>query len=567
MHPLYRVVLLALLVPAGLSAQTAPLPLKHAPAPTSPEITAADLMTRLYIYADDSTMGRRGGTIYNLKATDYIAGEARAMGLVPAGDSGTYLQTVPLMRETIDTNSTLVVAGVTLKVFDDFLPRRLRAGPARSLDGAPVVFAGALDGTDTFAAEVVRGALVVVAPPRAAGPNTRGQLGALLTRFKDAAAIALPGLERFPPQFRGALRQPSLTMGGPAGPDSSPLFLQVTTAAAERLLGAPLDSAKLGATGRTVQSHLAFTSEAAPARNVVAIVPGRDPKLRGEYVAIGAHNDHIGFNTNPVDHDSLRIWNHIVRPEGADDGGKQATPAQQALADSLLAVWRAAHPGSSRKDSIDNGADDDGSGTVSVLEIAQKIVSLSTKPKRSILFVWHTGEELGLLGSRWFSDHPTVPRDSIVAQLNIDMIGRGDADDEVGRTKNGAPIHGGPDYLQLVGSRRLSKELGDLVETVNLEDHHGIAFDYSIDANGHPANIYCRSDHYSYARFGIPVVFFTTGIHSDYHQVTDEPQYIDYAHMARVASLIEDIAVHVADLDHRVVVDQPKPDPNAACRQ
>ncbi len=566
MQPLHRAVLLALLVPAGLSAQTAPPPLKHAPAPTSPEITAADLMTRLYIYADDSMMGRRGGTIYNLKATDYIAGEARAMGLLPAGDSGTYFQTVPLMRETVDTSSTLTVAGTTLRVFDDFAMRRLRAGAARPLDGAPVVYGGPLGGTDSLPPEVVRGALIVFGPPRVAGPTTRLQLGALLSRFGTAAGIAMPGLERLPPQFRSSERQPQLSMGGPAR-DTVPLFLQVTTAAAARLLGTALDSVTVGPTGRTVQAHLVIDRESAPARNVVAIVPGRDRKLRGEYVAIGAHNDHLGFNSSPVDHDSLRIWNHIVRPEGADDGGKQATPAQQALADSLLAAWRAAHPGASRKDSIYNGADDDGSGTVSVLEIAQKIVSLHTRPKRSILFVWHTGEELGLLGSRWFTDHPTVPRDSIVAQLNIDMIGRGDAEDEVGRTKEGTPIHGGPDYLQLVGSRRLSKELGDLVETVNRDDHHGLVFDYSIDANGHPANIYCRSDHYSYARYGIPVVFFTTGIHSDYHQVTDEPEYIDYAHMARVASLIEDIAVHVADLDHRVVVDQPKPDPNATCRQ
>ena len=566
MRLLNRVALVALLAPASLSAQTAPLPLKHQPAPTSPEITAADLMTRLYIYADDSMMGRRGGTPYNLKATDYIAAEARAMGLVPAGDSGTYFQTMPLVRESIDTNSTLVVAGTTLKLLDDFLPRRLRGGPIRSLDGAAVVFGGALDGTDTLAAEVVRGALVVVALPRVAGPNARGQFTGALNRFRGAAGIALPGLERVPPQFRSALRQPSLTMGG-TGADSSPLFLQVTTAAAAQLLGASLESAKVGATGRTIQAHLVFVREAAPARNVVAVVPGRDTALRGEFVAIGAHNDHIGFNTTPVDHDSMRIWNHVVRPEGADDGGKQATPAQQAAVDSLFATWRAAHPGTSRKDSIDNGADDDGSGTVSVLEIAQKIASLGVKPKRSILFVWHTGEELGLLGSRWFTDHPTVARDSIIAQLNIDMIGRGAAADEVGRTKEGAPIHGGPDYLQLVGSRRLSKELGDIVEAVNREGHHGLALDYSIDANGHPANIYCRSDHYSYARYGIPVVFFTTGIHSDYHQVTDEPQYIDYEHMARVASLIEDLAVHVADLDHRVVVDQPKPDPNAACRQ
>jgi hypothetical protein len=561
-----RAILLVLLAPAGLAAQTAPLPRTHAPAPTSPEITAADLMTRLYVYADDSLMGRRAGTVYDLKATDYIAHEARAMGLVPAGDSGTFFQTVPLVRESVDTSSTLIVAGATLRVFDDFLPRRLRGGPGRSLDGAPVVFGGTLGGPDSLPADVVRGALVVVAPPRAAGPGTRRQLGALLARFGAAAGIALPGLENLPPRYRSALRQPSLTMAG-VSTDTSPLLLQVTSAAAAQLVGGPLESAPVGATGRIVQAHLVFHAEPAPARNVVAIVPGSDPRLRGEYVAIGAHNDHIGFTADPVDHDSLRIWNHIVRPEGADDGGKQATPAQQALADSLLGAWRAAHPGSARLDSIDNGADDDGSGTVSVLEIAQKIAALGVKPKRSILFVWHTGEELGLLGSRWFTDHPTVPLDSIVAQLNIDMIGRGDADDEVGRTKEGTPIHGGPGYLQLVGSRRLSTELGDLVETVNREDHHGLRFDYSIDANGHPANIYCRSDHYSYARYGIPVVFFTTGIHSDYHQVTDEPEYIDYRHMARVASLIEDIAVHVADLDHRVVVDHAKPDPNAACRQ
>jgi hypothetical protein len=520
----------------------------------------------LYIFADDSMMGRRGGTVYNLKATDYIANEARRMGLEPAGDSGTYFQTVPLVRTTTDTASTLEVAGATLKAYQDFAPLVLRGVP-RSLDGAPVVYGGPIDGTETLPADVVRGALVVMGPARNPGPSARLSLRSLLPRFGTAAGLAFPGLERVPAQARANERAPRLSMGGPAPAESSLALLQVTTAAAERLLGAPLDSAKVGATGRTVRARMIYQTEPAPARNVVAIVRGRDQKLRGEYVAIGAHNDHIGFTSNPVDHDSLRIWNHLVRPEGADDGGKQATPAQQAQADSLLAVWRAAHPGTSRQDSIDNGADDDGSGTVSVLEIAQHIASLRTKPDRSILFVWHTGEELGLLGSRWFTDHPTVPRDSIVAQLNIDMIGRGDADDEVGRTKDGTPIHGGPDYLQLVGSRRLSTELGDLVETVNREDHHGLVFDYSIDANGHPANIYCRSDHYSYARFGIPVVFFTTGIHSDYHQVTDEPEYIDYAHMARVASLIEDIALHVADLDHRVVVDHPRPDPNAACRQ
>ncbi len=557
-----RVALAALLFPAALAAQTM-LPRTHTPRPTVSAITAGDLMTRLYIYADDSMMGRRAGTPDNLRATAYIEAEVRRMGLVPAGDSGGYFQNLPLVRETIDSTSTLAVDGTVFKVFDDFLPQRFGAGTPRSLDGVRAVYGGTLDKADSFPAEQAAGRLVIFKPPR---PGTRINERALLEHFPRATGLALPGLEGIPPQFKSFLRRPRVTLGEP-GPESTLAVLTLTTAAAGRLLGVPLDSAKLGATGPAIQAHMVVSSTPAPARNVVAIVRGSDPALKNEYVAIGAHNDHIGFNRTPVDHDSLRIWNHVVRPEGADDAGKQATPAQQAQVDSLLAAFRAAHPGSERLDSIDNGADDDGSGTVSVLEIAEQIASLRVKPRRSILFVWHTGEELGLLGSRWFTDHPTVPRDSIVAQLNIDMIGRGDATDEVGRTKEGTPIHGGPNYLQLVGSRRLSTEVGDLVERVNRDDHHDLQLDYSIDANGHPANIYCRSDHYEYARYGIPVVFFTTGIHSDYHQVTDEPEYIDYEHMAKVASLIEDVAVHVADLDHRVVVDHPKPDPNAACRQ
>jgi hypothetical protein len=304
-----------------------------------------------------------------------------------------------------------------------------------------------------------------------------------------------------------------------------------------------------------------------PARNVVAVLPGSDKTLKGQYVAIGAHNDHIGMNGVAVDHDSMRIFLHEVRPGGAEDGGRQATPEQQAKVNADLAAWRTAHPDTSRPDSISNGADDDGSGSVSVLEIAEKFAAMKQKPKRSIIFVWHVGEEKGLLGSHWFTDHPTVPRDSIVAQLNMDMVGRGDSWDVTGASGDGAVLRGNPNYLQIVGSRRLSTELGDIIEKVDAAGKHGIVFDYSMDSNGHPMNIYCRSDHYEYARYGIPIAFFTTGGHSDYHQVTDEPMYIDYGHMTRVDQLVADVAVAVANLDHRVVVDKEKPDPKGACRQ
>jgi hypothetical protein len=128
-------------------------------------------------------------------------------------------------------------------------------------------------------------------------------------------------------------------------------------------------------------------------------------------------------------------------------------------------------------------------------------------------------------------------------------------------------IHGGPGYVQLIGSRRLSTELGDIADQVNAERAIGLSFDYSLDANGHPQNIYCRSDHYMYARYGIPIIFFTTGGHADYHQVTDEPQYIDYNRMEQVGKLVYGIAERIGNLDHRVVVDKPKPDPRGGCQQ
>ena len=552
----------ALLFPVSIAAQT-PLPLKHSTTSTEPAITARDLETRLYIFSDDSMQGREAGTAGNVRGTNYIAAEIKRLGLVPGGDSGTYFQTIPLKTRTFDETSTFTIAGTGLTPFTDYLP----LGP-QSLENPSlsVVYGGeAADTAHRISAEQATGKLVVF---QVSGGFT--SLRALRSgpTVPSAAAVALIALDSFPRQFIGLLRRPRGFLDDNQGPPSGPAGFLITRATAAKLFTTPVEQLTPGTAGISVAVAVRFTVAPVPdpARNVVGIIPGSDRKLKNEYVAIGAHNDHIGL-ARTVDHDSIRIWNHVVRPEGADDGGKQATPGQQATVDSLLAAFRAAHPSAGRADSISNGADDDGSGTVAALEIAERIASLKTKPKRSILFVWHTAEEKGLLGSRFFTDHPTVPRDSIVAQLNMDMVGRGDAGDETGRTKDGAPLHGGPNYVQLVGSRRLSTELGDLIEKVNTQDHHNLAFDYSIDANGHPSNIYCRSDHYEYARYGIPITFFTTGLHSDYHQVTDEPQYIDYEHMARVARLVEDVAVHVANLDHRPVVDQPKPDPKGTCQQ
>ncbi len=545
------------------------LPLKHAPARTQTAITPADLMTRLYLYSDDSMMGRLAGSEYNLKATAYIASEVKRFGLVPAGDSGGYFQNVPLVKRQLDASAGLSVDGAALRPWDGFVPRD-PGRTTKTFDGAQAVYAGVLGDSTMVTPDQASGKFIVIAVRTGPNvpPSAQVNRGALLARFRTAAGIAVVALEQFPPQAMNFFRQPQTILrdAAPLGDTTSlPVYVYVSAAGARLLLAAPLDSIRAGAAGKTVHGSVSFVETPAPARNVVAILPGSDPKLKGEYVAIGAHNDHIGFDATPADHDSLRAFNDALRRLELAAPNHRVTPDQMQQIHVNVDSLHRAHP--ARRDSIYNGADDDGSGTTAALEIAEAFAGARVKPKRSLIFVWHTGEELGLFGSQYFTDHPTVPRDSIVAQLNMDMVGRGDAGDETGRTKDGTPLHGSPTYVQLVGSRRLSTELGDLVEQVNKDGHHDLTFDYSIDADGHPSNIYCRSDHYEYARYGIPIVFFTTGLHSDYHQVTDEPEYIDYEHMARVDKLVADVALHVANLDHRVVVDKPKPDPNGACRQ
>ncbi len=553
----------AVAAPAG--AQTA-LPLKHAPSRTHTAITPSDLMTRVYLYADDSMMGRMAGSEYNLKATAYIASEVRRMGLVPAGDSGGYFQNVPLVKRGLDANATLSVDGTTLTPWVDFVPRD-PGRATRAFDGAQVIYGGVWTDSTMISPDQAAGKFVVLAAH--SGPNVpqaqQVNRGAILSRYRGAAGIAVAALETFPPQVIAFFRNPQTSMkrdAAAADTPSVPVYVYVNAAAARTLLGggAPLDSLRPGAAGKTVHGTVAFAETPAPARNVVAILRGSDPQLRGEYVAIGAHNDHIGFDQTPVDHDSIRAFNDAVRrlELAAPPPEHRVTPDQvrqiHVNVDSLHRV----QPQGARRDSIFNGADDDGSGTTAVLEIAEAFAGARAKPKRSLLFVWHTGEELGLYGSQYFTDHPTVARDSIVAQLNMDMVGRGRGDDENG---------GGPGYLQLIGTRRLSTELGDLIETVNKQRKQPFTIDYQFDATGHPEQYYCRSDHYMYARYGIPIAFFTTGNHRDYHQVTDEPQYIDYDKLAHVSQFVYDVATTVANLDHRVVVDKPKPDPHGNCVQ
>jgi hypothetical protein len=567
----FALVALASLAPLVLAAQTTKeLPLKYTGPATSAPISAGDLMTRLYIFADDSMMGRAVGTEYNNKGTAYIEAEVRKFGLKPGGDNGTYFQNLPLYLRALDTMSTITVEGQTFKATVDFLANSAGRAP-NPLTGLPVVYLGTqFDSVHVPTLDMVKGKVVVVRPFI---PGPGFNQGALVSsayfkawqRAIPQAAGVITIIPAIPPQAVTAALNPTNVVF--LSQPTARLAMQVTDAAAQAILGGPAASAMVGAAGKPITSNIRFIDTPKQlGRNVVAILEGSDPKLKGQYVAIGAHNDHVGFNTRPAEHDSVKAFMSIVRPQGADNPPVQATAEQVAQVRALTDSLRKLH-GGARPDSIYNGADDDGSGSVSVLEVAEAFAKGKVKPKRSIIFVWHAGEERGLWGSEYFTDNPTVARDSIVAQLNMDMVGRGRATDATGQAKDGGLLHGGPGYLQLVGSRRLSTELGDLIETVNKEARLGFKFDYGIDADGHPQNIYCRSDHYEYARYGIPVVFMTTGGHADYHQVTDEPQYIDYSHMADVGKLVFESALKVANLDHRIAVNKPKPDPKGACVQ
>lgn len=539
------------------------LPLTYTARPTVGEITPADLMSRLYTIADDSMMGRQAGHRGNVMATDYIAAEFRRMGLEPAGENGTYFQAIPLVVRGIDPNVSLAVDGQALRAWEDFSPLppsgTFPFGAELRASGTPVVFGGTLGGemiTDAQAA----GKIVVLLPGNGANgqPNNRWWAGYPRERFPNAAAVAVAATEISPPVIRTYGQNESADLQEPGErPATGPAGMSITRGAAERLLGASPDGMRPGTAGKNVSGGFRFVARPsdAPARNVIAILRGSDPTVNRQYVGISAHNDHEGISDQAFDHDSAVAFNTVMRVQGANDPVRAPTPEQaariRALRDSLSADG-------TRMDSIYNGADDDGSGTVTLLEIAEAFARSPNKPRRSILFISHTAEESGLLGSQWFSDHTTVPRDSIVTVLNMDMVGHGRAEEVRG---------GGPWSIQMIGSRRLSTELGDLIDAINGRRQNPMQIDYSWDAAGHPANRYCRSDHFMYARHGIPITYFSLGYHPHYHMVTDEAQYIDYDHMARVGGFLHEIATEVANRPGRLVVNGPRQDPNAPCRQ
>jgi len=277
--------------------------------------------------------------------------------------------------------------------------------------------------------------------------------------------------------------------------------------------------------------------------NVVGMVEGTDPVLKSTYVLVGAHLDHVGYSQTGAG-----------RGSGTDACRRRSPVAQAAVVAAGKVVQRPAGRGAAagggargaatapalpldQRDLVSNGADDDGSGSASVLAVA-KAFATGPKPKRSMVFVWHAGEESGLYGSRYNADFPIVPLEKVQAQLNMDMVGRDDCDNIEGDYTN---------TLFLVGADRISTDLHNVVVQTNGTLAKPLTLDYELNDANDPENIYTRSDHYSYASKGIPIVFFTTGLHPDYHRITDTVDKIQFPKMTRIAQLVYEVGFSIAN--------------------
>jgi hypothetical protein len=245
-------------------------------------------------------------------------------------------------------------------------------------------------------------------------------------------------------------------------------------------------------------------------RNVVAIVEGSDARLKDTYVLIGAHLDHVGYAVSNAD-----VRGQVNNPIAADR------------------IW--------------NGADDDGSGSTALMAIA-KAFARGPKPRRSVVFVWHAGEEAGMQGSLYNADFPVVPLEKIQAQLNIDMIGR---------NRDNDPAQA--NTLFVIGADRISTDLHNLIVGTNAASRAPLTLDYEYNDPQDPNSFYTRSDHYAYAAKGIPIAFFFTGTHPDYHANSDSVDKILFEKQARIAQLIYQVGFGIAVSDRTLQRDAKGP--------
>jgi hypothetical protein len=515
------------------------------------DITTSVLKDYLTFLSSDDMEGRdtpsRGLNI----AARFLAVQLSRAGAEPAGDDGTYFQRIKLTTRKVEpakTSATLTARGKprSFTYGDDFLAAAV-AGTAEG--GLIYVGHGYVvkeKNLDAYKGLDVTGKILIAHSGYPQGVSRNDVRGPSGERWENAVTwaakhggkgvIYIPsfdalerwGRNRNEVSEEGTTRMDNATSSRPKEPEVPSI-----TASAE-MLGDIFEDEKMSAReifrraqtnepaegfALSASKQMRFTVDATATpvltQNVVAIVRGSDPKLKDEYVALGAHYDHVGI---------------------AGRGGRS----------------RDVKPGA---DVIFNGADDDGSGTTALLAMAEAAAHLKPRPKRSLLFVWHAGEEHGLWGSAYYADHPTVPLDHIVAQLNVDMIGRSRAATD---TNPENKLLTGPNEVYVIGSKMMSSSLAELSERVN-NGYLKVSFNYHYDNPDDPTRLFFRSDHYNYAKKGIPIIFYFSGLHEDYHQPSDSVEKIDFAKMETVTRTIYATALALADSPSRPKVDRELP--------
>jgi len=468
-----------------LSAQTPP---------ALASIKEADLKKDIFELASDAFRGRRAGTIDEMRAAVWVAQKAQEAGLKPAGEDGTYFQFYNIHRTRVSNRGTFILNGQPLVLFKQLWPTQSLES---HVSGTVVWLNSMADTAADMRGKIIAVKLTAPNPLPAKGMSlwgyrytasaVRQQTTAL--RRKGAAAIILVaddvtesalafiGFNYQSGQY--AIDGPAANNRGDAGGAATPVILVKQSFA--QALQQP---------NATVKFDFEVERFDYPSVNVVAKVAGTDAKLKNEYVLFSGHHDHDGVG-NPVDRDS--IW---------------------------------------------NGADDNASVTVGMLAIGR---AWAAKPgKRSALFVWHGGEERGLLGSKWFVAHPTVDKQSIVAVLNGDMIGRNSVDSAA---------------LLGTTSHKNSTALVDMAMKANA-GLTNFKVDFSWDDTRHPEGWYFRSDHAPYAAAGIPAIFFTSLLHPDYHTPKDEPDRINIAKLTKMTRWMYATGWLVSQTDERVGLDK-----------
>jgi hypothetical protein len=498
-------------------------------------ITAQQMKDYLTFIASDELEGRdtpsRGLDIAAL----YIASHLARWGVKPAGDNGTYFQKFPLGLSKVDINNTKVSLNTQNFTYgEDFLAQLSEGTASGNLVYASHGWVIKSKNINAYQGIDIKDKIVIVTNTLPKGVTFADLKGPQGGDWSNAAVYAQANgakgvlflssfnyLSGWQNNRRNQLEKGLLSFGTNGiqlkipmvsmSPRMLNLLFQgekMSGAAlyAKMLANEPVEPFDLNP-NKKINLSVSFKTESRSTQNVVGVLEGADPVLKNEYIGVGAHYDHDGIK-DPINGD---------------------------------AIW--------------NGADDDGSGTVAVMAIAEAFAK-GLRPKRSILFIWHAAEEKGLWGSQYYANNPTVPLSSIATVLNIDMIGRSQVPGDENH-----PVNKGmkkPDEVYVVGSKMMSTELGALSESVN-KSFLNMSFNYRYDDPNDPEQLFFRSDHFNYAVKGIPIVFYTDGEHVDYHQPTDTVDKIDFAGMEKITRSIFALGWDLANRPNRVKVDKQLP--------